>query len=162
MTAYKVYPLTEEEGKAICEWVYTPPYDLYQFLPWSEMKALEVEFGDPIIRRQQYISIQDEQGTLCGFAQYFPMVGVIRLGLGMRPDLTGNGTGQSFVTAILEEALRRYPDQEIDLEVLTWNERAIRVYERCGFRITDSYERRTPSGMGSFHCMVYEGGTPSA
>jgi len=149
--------MKEAEGKIISEWTYTPPYDLYQFLPWSQMQALEIEFGDPVIRRQQYVSIHDEHGELCGFAQYFPMEGVIRIGLGMRPDLTGQGRGVPFVSAILKEALHRYPAMEIDLEVLTWNERAITVYQRCGFRITDTYERRTPTGTGMFHCMVYEG-----
>ncbi|MGZ9587298.1 GNAT family N-acetyltransferase [Paenibacillus marinisediminis] len=149
--------MTEEDGRAICGWMYTPPYNLYQFLPWAEMKALEIEFGDPALRRQQYVVVRDEKGELSGFAQYFPMEGVTRLGLGMRPDLTGKGFGVWFVNAIVKEALRRNPNNEIDLEVLTWNKRAIAVYERCGFRITDTYERRTAAGMGTFHCMVYEG-----
>lgn len=157
MPVYHVSVMTEEDGKAISQWVYSPPYDLYQFLPWPQMKALAVEFGDPAIRRQQYVSIRDEAGVLCGFAQYFPMLGVTRLGLGMKPDLTGQGNGCSFVQAIVQEAIHRYPDTEIDLEVLVWNKRAIVTYERCGFEITDKYEKRTPSGPAEFYCMVYNG-----
>jgi len=57
--------------------------------------------------------------------------------------------------AIVKEARRRAPHDEIDLEVLTWNDRAIRTYEKAGFERTDTYRRMTPSGMAQFHCMVY-------
>lgn len=161
MHVYQVTAMTEDDAEAICDWVYDPPYNLYQFLPWPQMKALAIEFGDPAIRRQQFVSICDESGALCGFAQYFPMLGVTRLGLGMRPDLTGKGNGTAFVHAIVQEAVRRYPDTEIDLEVLVWNKRAIVTYERCGFEITDTYEKRIPSGNAQFYCMVYTGATSS-
>ena len=90
-----------------------------------------------------------------GFAQLFPMEGVTRLGLGMRPDWCGLGMGKRFVQSIVAEARRRRPEDEIDLEVLAWNERAIRTYRNAGFQLTDTYERMTPTGKALFHCMVY-------
>lgn len=74
----------------------------------------------------------------------------------MRPDLLGKGMGAAFVQAIVGDASQRHPEDEIDLEVLTWNNRAIRAYQKAGFFITDTYERPTPEGMGEFHCMVYQ------
>jgi len=97
----------------------------------------------------------DEHGDLHGFAQLFPMAGVTRLGLGMRPDLCGKGWGSHFVRIIAEAAARQRPDHEIDLEVLTWNLRAIKAYEKAGFVRTDTYMRPTPEGPALFHCMVY-------
>ena len=120
------------------------------------MKGLEVEFGDPDIRQRQYISVLDEREALWGFAQLFPMHEVTRIGLGMRPDWCGRGMGKRFMQTIVREARRRRPADEIDLEVMTWNERAIRAYQRAGFHITDTYERLTPTGNALFHCMVYE------
>ena len=98
-----------------------------------------------------------KNGMLSGFVQFFPIVGVTRLGLGLRPDLCGKGggIGTQFVQLLVQEAQRRTPRQEIDLEVLVWNERAIQTYERAGFTITDTYEKWTPTGMADFHCMVY-------
>ena len=58
--------------------------------------------------------------------------------------------------AITQAAMERHPDKEVDLEVLTWNQRAIKTYEKVGFHITDTYSRRTPDGMKPFYCMVYE------
>ncbi|UHA75972.1 GNAT family N-acetyltransferase [Paenibacillus sp. 481] len=148
--------MSEQDAATICTWKYEPPYDLYNFSPWEDMQAEGEEFGDPMLRQQQYVSVRDEAGQLVGFAQFFPMLGVTRLGLGMRPDLKNKGNGAEFVRTIVEEAIRRTPTNEIDLEVLTWNERATHVYEKVGFGITDTYERPTPCGTGTFHCMVFQ------
>ncbi len=155
--SFRLVPMREEHGRDICTWRYSPPYDLYNWDSWDQMVTLAEEFGDPKIREAQYRAVLDESGELCGFAQFFPMVGVTRLGLGLRPDLCGQGSGVSFVRAIVQEAERSVPGCEIDLEVLTWNKRAIRTYERAGFVITDTYERPTPEGSGEFHCMVWTG-----
>ncbi|GGO09792.1 GNAT family N-acetyltransferase [Saccharibacillus kuerlensis] len=152
---FEVHPMTAEEAEAVCGWVYEPPYDIYGWMPWEEVKKLEIEFGDPELRRQQYVTVHRD-GTLCGFAQLFPLGGTTRLGIGMRPDFCGQGMGALFVHAVVEEALRRIPGQEIDLEVLTWNQRAIKAYQKAGFAITDLYERMTPDGMKPFYCMVYQ------
>lgn len=154
-TLLRIEPLTEQDGQDICAWRYEPPYDLYAFPGWEAMLRDGYEFADPRIREEQYAAVRSRDGGLIGFAQFFPLSGVTRLGLGMRPELCGKGLGAAFVRAIVEEARRRKPDDEIDLEVLTWNERARRCYERAGFRVTDTYERGTPTGAAWFHCMVY-------
>lgn len=155
---FRVLPMTEEHAAEISTWQYDPPYNIYGWLPWDQMKALEIEFGDPQLRSQQYVSIVSNQHEqlLVGFAQLFPIEGVTRLGLGMRPSLCGKGYGLAFVSSIVNEARKRNPSHVIDLEVLTWNARAIRVYEKAGFVIDDTYERMTPEGTQLFHCMVYK------
>jgi RimJ/RimL family protein N-acetyltransferase len=143
-------------AREICDWNYQAPYNIYEWMPWEQMEALGIEFGDPALRSDQYVSVVNDQGTLCGFAQLFPMEGVVRLGIGMRPDLCGQGMGRLFVNAVVQAAAARYPEREIDLEVLTWNQRAIKTYRKCGFTITDTYERLTPTGSKPFYCMVYD------
>lgn len=155
---FRIVPMEESHGAEICTWRYDSPYDVYSWLPWEQMKALDVEFGNPAIRAEQYVSLLGESGELAGFAQYFPLKDVTRLGIGMKPELCGHGLGKRFVTTIVEEALRRKPGHEIDLEVLTWNTRAIRAYQKTGFTITDLYEKMTPGGISKpFYCMVYRG-----
>jgi ribosomal-protein-alanine N-acetyltransferase len=156
--AYRLVPMQESHCREICSWSYPTPYDLYNWRPWELMVSSHEEFADADIREAQYRAVVDEEGALCGFAQFFPITGVTRLGLGMRPDLCGAGLGVRFVRAIAEEALRMRPGNEVDLEVLTWNIRAIRTYSKAGFEITDTYERMTPTGMGEFHCMVWNEG----
>lgn len=148
-------PMNLYHAAEICGWTYPSPYNINGWLSWEQMKGLGIEFGDPDIREQQYLSILDEEQRLWGFAQLFPMEGVTRIGLGMRPEWCGLGMGKQFVQVIVDVARRRRPTDEIDLEVSTWNERAIRTYEKVGFHITDTYERMTPTGKDYFHCMVY-------
>ena len=153
---FHVVPMEITHAEDICQWNYEPPYNIYGWQPWDQMQELGIEFGDPELRSQQYVSVVNDQNKLCGFAQLFPMEGVVRLGIGMSPYLCGKGLGKLFVDSVVKTALTRYPDWEIDLEVLTWNQRAIRTYRKCGFTITDTYERRTPTGQKPFYCMVYD------
>ncbi|MDR0269279.1 GNAT family N-acetyltransferase [Paenibacillus sp.] len=157
MRVFTAVPMTQGHAETCCSWRYEPPYDrIYSWLPWGQMEALGIEFGDPDVREQQYVSLLDAEGALCGFAQLFPMVNVIRLGVGIRPNLCGLGMGKNFLLAVVHTAKTRYPGLPIDLEVQDWNHRAIRAYQKAGFKITDTYEKWTPEGIGCFHCMVYQ------
>jgi len=150
-----VAPLSEQWAEQLCSWQYEPPYDFYTWRNWDQMRQLGQEFGDPVIRSLQYAAVLDTSGYLAGFAQFFPLLGVTRIGLGMRPDLCSQGLGYSFFQTIVHEARRRAPHDELDLEVHEWNIRAIRTYEKAGFVIDDTYERPGPRGSELVHCMVY-------
>jgi len=152
---FTVAPLNEQWAEELCSWHYEPPYDFYSWKDWDQMRLHGHEFGDPVIRSLQYAGVLDTNGCLAGFAQFFPLLGVTRIGLGMRPDLCGQGLGYSFFQAIVQEARRRAPLDELDLEVHVWNVRAIRTYEKVGFVIDDTYERPEPRGSELVHCMVY-------
>lgn len=155
--AFRMEPMNIRHCQDICTWTYEPPYDIYQWSSWAQMEESAEEFGDKEIRETQYVSVlDDETGLLVGYAQLFPLTGVTRIGLGMRPELCGHGMGAAFVRFIAEEARRRRPADEIDLEVLVWNERARKAYAKAGFTVTDEYERPTPSGSKLFYCMVYQ------
>lgn len=155
--SFLAVPMNIRHCQDICTWIYEPPYDIYHWSSWSHMEENGEEFGDTQIRETQYISILDQQTQLMvGYAQLFPLEGVTRLGLGMRPELCGHGIGPSFVRFVAEEARRRRPQDEIDLEVLVWNDRARKAYVRAGFVVTDEYERPSPTGIMPFYCMVYQ------
>jgi len=114
------------------------------------------EFADPVLRQEQYYAYTDENEELLGYAQFFPLQGVTRLGLGLRPDLCNQGIGADFVRLLIDAAKEKNPQNEIDLEVVTWNVRAHKVYERAGFLRTDTYERPAKGNVIEVHCMVYD------
>ncbi len=58
----------------------------------------------------------------------------MRLGLGMRPDLTGHGFAQPFIQAGLDYAALEWRPRRSRHWVASWNERALRAYRRAGFR----------------------------
>lgn len=160
-TSYALTVMSEAHAMEISEWSYDPPYHIYNFPAWEDMKKDGIEFGDSVLRMEQYGAVTDGAGRLSGYVQWFPMLGVTRLGLGLRPDLCGRGTGRRLARLAAEEALRRMPGNEIDLEVLAWNHRAIRAYEKAGFSITDTYSRPLPGGgEGLCHCMVFSPADP--
>jgi ribosomal-protein-alanine N-acetyltransferase len=150
-------PLEVSHALQLCAWRYEEPYERFNWPSWDQMQQDGIEFGDPVLRAEQYGAVLDERHTLIAYAQFFPMGNVTRLGLGLRPDLRGRGLGPAVVRLMAEVALRRCPGNEIDLEVLVWNIRAISAYEKAGFGITDTYLR--PSLQGGepewFHCMVF-------
>lgn len=150
-----ILPLEPHHAEQLCSWQYEPPFQLYQWPSWQDMQKDGIEFGDSVLRQLQYAAVVNSRSELIGFAQFFPILGVTRLGLGLRPDLCGAGRGTALTKLIVQEARRRAPKDIIDLEVLTWNTRAIRTYEKAGFTIEDTYIRQTPTGPAEFHCMVY-------
>lgn len=156
-----IRPLEPEHAAQLCEWVYEPPYAIYNWPPWEQMQKDGIEFGDPVLRTRQYSAVVNEAHELIGFVQMFPMAGVTRLGLGLRPDLCGRGLGSRLARLAAEEAQRREPGHQIDLEVLSWNRRAIRAYERAGFRTEDIYPVPGPNGPEERHCMVFAPDPPS-
>lgn len=154
---WRFVPMEEMHGRQICRWRYPHPYDCYDWPAWEKMAQQSYEFADPGIREEQYEAVLDQAGALCGYAQFFPLTGWTRLGLGLRPDLCGRGLGSDFARAVAERAIRRDASRRIDLEVLASNVRAIRAYRKAGFVVTDTYVRATPTGPDTFHCMEYVG-----
>ena len=57
----------------------------------------------------------------------------IDIGLGMNPHLCGNGLWLMFLKAGIEYACDFYKTTKFRLSVISFNERAIKVYKRYGF-----------------------------
>ena len=76
----------------------------------------------------------------------------------MRPDLCGRGFGWQMTQAACELSGKLFPGKSLYLEVRTWNERAVRCYEKAGFRIAgEPIHQVTLAGDGVFYHMVYRG-----
>ncbi len=154
---WHITALSESDAIHLCSWVYPPPYNINDWSNWDVMIAHGIEFGDPTIRVEQYRAVRNQELALCGFIQLFPMVHTIRLGVGLRPDLCDKGFGKYLLKLAIHEARCRSLEAEIDLEVHTWNTRAIKTYQKVGFMITDRYVRLATHGLESVYCMVFQG-----
>ena len=125
----RIEPTTPEDRTELRTWRYEPPYDFYD----GDEEAME--------EAERYFVLRDDEGALRGF-YYFEQRGeTLVYGLGLRPDLVGRRLGLDFFRAGVRFARTRYSPARIVLAVAAFNERAIKVYERAGFRETGRHVR---------------------
>ncbi len=126
----RVEEWTEEHANEVAGWRYEPPYDFYDL---ASDPADEAAMRDPA-RVEHWRAVLGDSDRLEAF-WYFDWHGdVVELGIGLRPDLTGRQLGESFLRAQLDYASQNWQPEAFRLFVAAWNERAIRLYERLGFR----------------------------
>ncbi len=132
----KILPMTTAFAAEISTWTYPDEYSVYSFQPSNELTE-ELLSGD-------YVACVDEKEQLLGYFCYGAAARIptvekdvydedhLDIGLGLRPELCGKGLGETFVQHGVtkgEEAISR----PYRLSVAAFNQRAIKVYERCGF-----------------------------
>ncbi|MGN0747345.1 MAG: GNAT family N-acetyltransferase [Aristaeellaceae bacterium] len=97
------------------------------------------------------VAVAEQDGKVVGFMACTPEE---LAWLYVAPDCMGQGVGTALVRHALDQ--REGP---MTLEVLVGNEPARRLYERCGFRLTDTVTGRMP-GNEQFRvtvwCMTHE------
>jgi len=146
--AFHFIQLRQEDAEAIAEWRYPEPYSFYD---WTADPDDLRELLDPGLRGEAYWAAEDDAGALVGYFSFKPKEeGALEIGLGLRPDLTGQGLGGSFLAAGVEFGRERYAPALFVLSVATFNERAIKVYERAGFARDRVYMHRTNGGDWEF------------
>ena len=139
-------PMDEASAREIFTWRYEPPYDIYNENP-AKAEPFMQTLLDPIYA---YHVITDERGDLVGYCCFGVDARVpggdyaadaLDVGLGMRPDLTGQGHGLAFFEAVAEFAQRTFAPQALRVTVAAFNQRAMRVYEKAGFEREQAFQR---------------------
>ncbi|HET8651476.1 MAG TPA: GNAT family N-acetyltransferase [Gaiellaceae bacterium] len=124
-----VRPASAETFAEMEAWRYGPPYDFYD----GDV--------DPVLNPERFYAALGEDGGLVGFYYFEEKGDALEIGLGLRPELTGRGLGLEFFRAGLAFGRRRFRPARMILNVAAFNERAITVYERAGFRETGRHVR---------------------
>jgi len=152
--------MTVEAATKISRWTYPAPYSVYSR---NESDACRDELlGD------NYFSVYDADENLMGYyclgeAARVPAgkaFGVYEdprftdIGLGLNPALCGQGRGLDFVIAGLNFVRKRFAVTGFRLTVAAFNQRAIKVYEKAGFRQVNSFVRSAPPGKMEFLIMA--------
>jgi [ribosomal protein S18]-alanine N-acetyltransferase len=146
--AYRFRPMSQADAEQIARWHYPPPFDFYDAAADADDLA---ELLDPARRGDEYVSVEDDTGELAGFFQFKQSrADAIEIGLGLRPDRTGQGFGGAFLDAGLQYGRSRFESARIVLTVATFNRRAIIVYERAGFAPVRTYMHATNGGEWEF------------
>lgn len=141
-----IEPMTAAHAEQIAGWVYEGAFGIYSFA--QDAGAMRE------LMNGQYYAYLDSGRQLAGYFCYgtFAQIPAIEtdaylpamldIGLGLRPDLCGNGRGAAFVKAGMDFAQAQFHARQLRLTVAVWNSRAIRTYEKLGFRAAKTITHR--------------------
>lgn len=147
--------LTEEDKRQICAWKYEGKYEIYNLPSYEAMQERQIGFMNPKSEKNYYAFL--EENILVGFINILEEETEIFIGIGVSPVFCGKHYGQQILMSAYEISKALYPDKPLYLEVRTWNTRAVKCYEKAGFRIDgEPYELTTGIGNGTFYRMVKE------
>jgi ribosomal-protein-alanine N-acetyltransferase len=148
LVVFRFRPMTQADAEAIALWHYPEPFSFYD---WSADPNDLAELLDPGLRGDAYFAVEDEDADLVGFFAFKRKPReTLDVGLGLRPDRTGQGLGGALVLAGLEYARDRFAPEQFTLSVASFNRRAIIVYERAGFVPVREFRHWTNGGEWEF------------
>jgi ribosomal-protein-alanine N-acetyltransferase len=147
---YIFAPMNEKYANDIVSnWHYDDVYSFYDMAAdEDELKIfMDTKNWENIIR-----AVLNENNELVGWASFYTENDEFWLSLGLRPDLTGQGLGEEFVSECIRYAISGYKltKHAIKLAVALFNQRAIKAYQRVGFTETKKTIRDTHIGQVDF------------
>ncbi len=144
--------LNEQDKKEICKWKYEGEYAIYDLPSYEEMKNNQIGFMNPKSYDHFYGYLENDQ--LIGFINLLEEEEEVFVGIGVNPKYCNQHYGQRMLLDIADLSKMLHPHKPLYLEVRTFNQRAIRCYQKAGFVIEgDAYEMVTLSGKGIFYRM---------
>ena len=130
--------VTNEHVQKFLAWRYPPPYDVYNLD--AEPSSAEIAYSlDP---QYQYHVMLDDAGAVLAFCSFGADGRVpggdysddaLDIGMGLRPDLTGQGRGIDYVQRVIGFALDMYAPNALRVTIAAFNQRAQTVWKKAGF-----------------------------
>jgi len=140
--------MTSADARTVAAWRYPGDYSFYDADADADDLA---ELLNPEEWGRRYFAVDElPRKELAGLLVVKLSGRVAEIGLGLRPDLTGLGLGESFVDVGLRFAAMALGAESYALAVAAFNQRAITVYERAGFRKVECFEHFTNGGLHTF------------
>lgn len=130
--------MTVDFANEIALWKYEGIYSVYSFLH-DDKTIQELLTGDYFV----YVNGSEGiTGYVCfGHSGQIPIAqrnlytnDMVDIGVGLRPDLCGEGRGFEFLTKAIDFVQHNKQVTALRLTVALFNQRAISVYKRAGFR----------------------------
>ncbi|NJL79449.1 MAG: GNAT family N-acetyltransferase [Richelia sp. RM2_1_2] len=137
--SFKISQLEKEHALAIINWRYSSPYDYYNF----DAETIQEDLHYLIDPKNDFWAILNLQGELegyCSFGSDGQVPGgdysneALDIGMGIRPDLVGQGRGKQYAQAVIGHGTSQYRVQQLRVTIAQFNKRAQRVWAQLGFK----------------------------
>ncbi|MFD2617414.1 GNAT family N-acetyltransferase [Terrilactibacillus laevilacticus] len=152
--AYNFSVLTQEQAEDIAfNWHYDGEYSFYDME--ADKEDLD-EFLNPEERGNSTFAVTKENELVAFFSISRVADGTFDIGLGMRPDLTGKGNGLEFLRAGINFIQTEYKPEKVTLSVATFNQRAIKLYRKVGFKDVGHFLQDTNGSTFEFLKMEFK------
>lgn len=150
---YNFENMTQEQAEEIAfKWHYDGEYSFY------DMEADREDL-------EGFIDMETRGNSMYAVCINYKLIGYFSfnklddntydIGLGMRPDLTGKGEGLEFLKSGIEFAKSEFKADKLTLSVATFNQRAIKVYRKIGFKKTSTFMQDTNGSTFEFVKMEF-------
>jgi ribosomal-protein-alanine N-acetyltransferase len=135
-------PMDEISAQKMLRWRYEPPYDIYNL---AESEGALAYALDP---QNCFYTLKDDADGLVGFCSFGLDAQVpggdytadaLDIGMGIRPELTGHGHGQRFVSQVLNFARSEFNPDRFRVTIAAFNQRAQRVWQKAGFHFVERF-----------------------
>jgi [ribosomal protein S18]-alanine N-acetyltransferase len=135
--------MDKECATTICGWKYPEPYDVYNITESEVTQQIDYMVYD----KNQFCSIY-RGSELCGFISVGKDALVkggnyqeeaIDVGMGLKPDITGKGTGAWYVSKVVEYIISEHKPERIRVTIAEFNNRAIKVWLKNEFQIVQKF-----------------------
>jgi [ribosomal protein S18]-alanine N-acetyltransferase len=139
-------PLDRDRALAILNWRYTPPYNYYNF----DANTVQEDLCYLLNPENSFYGILNLQGELEGYCSFsldgqVPGGGyeieALDIGMGIRPDLTGQGHGKQYAQAVVKYGVNENQAQKLRVTIAKFNQRAQRVWHKLGFEQVEEFAK---------------------
>lgn len=139
-------PLDESAAREIVRWRYEPPYDIYG------LENSDKTVNYLLDEQNKFHAMRDNNNELVGFCSFGEDGQVpggdysrnaLDIGMGIRPDLTGQGRGSNFVAAVLDFAQQNFDPDSLRVTIAAFNQRAQNVWKKNGFHPIETFTFKT-------------------
>lgn len=150
---------SQELAKKIANWEYPSPYDIYNMNDDKETireilneDYYAYSYNDILIGYFCYgkpARVPNDDPNLYEDEKY------LDIGVGMNPKLCGEGRGYIFFNKAVDTAYDIYEKEKYRLTVAEFNQRAIKVYMKYGFRKESEFIKKKDDKRTKFLIMTY-------
>jgi len=142
---YEFRRVSENDVEDMLTWKYEGIYSFFD----NDLSQGKISYIKSFPTDDNAYAIYDQKNQLVGNCALY-LNEKVSFSIQMRPNLTSRGMGKEFLEAFLEFAKEKYNLKNIELSVLKFNERAIRLYKSLDFKVTDEFIGKTVKGEMEF------------